>query len=140
MSRINSSQKAFQLLRHLGRLEVEEFWVLALHSNKAVIGQERVFRGTVDACPVYPRDVFRAACRWNASSLIVAHNHPSGELEPSTMDLLVTRQLEAASEILGIELTDHLLIAGEHYFSFADHGYLAKAPAEVTHGEVSDVS
>jgi DNA repair protein RadC len=124
MTPINTSRKAFHLLRHLGRLEVEEFWIVALHANKKLIGRECVFRGTVDACPVYPRDVFRAACRWNASSLVVSHNHPSGDPAPSTADIEITRNLIEAGELLGIKVVDHLIIAGKKYWSFADAGLL----------------
>ncbi|MGE0764790.1 MAG: RadC family protein [Bdellovibrionales bacterium] len=120
---IVTSHQAFRQLQHLGRLEVEEFWVLALHANKRLIGMERIFRGTVDACPVFPRDVFRAACRWNASSLIIAHNHPSGDARPSAEDLAITQHLCAGGRLLGIPLVDHLVIAGAEFWSFADHGF-----------------
>jgi DNA repair protein RadC len=124
MIMIDSSRKAFHQLRHLGLLEVEEFWILALHANKYLIGRECVFRGTVDACPVYPRDVFRAACRWNASSLVLAHNHPSGDPAPSATDLNVTKRLVDAGRILGIGVDDHLIVAGKRYVSFADAGMM----------------
>lgn len=123
MDAITSSQIAYSRLSHLGLLEVEEFWILALHGNKRLIGRECVFRGTVDACPVYTRDVFRAACRWNAAGLIIAHNHPSGEALPSQADIEITRQLVVAGKILGIQLVDHLVIAGGRFWSFADHGF-----------------
>lgn len=120
---ITSSQLAYTQLAHLGALEVEEFWILALHTNKQMIQRECVFRGTVDACPVYPRDVFRAACRLNAANLIIAHNHPSGDVQPSREDLVITKKLTAAGQLLGIPLVDHLVIAGKQFWSFADHGY-----------------
>lgn len=122
MQIINTSRKAFLQLRGMGLLEVEEFWILALHSNKRLIGKECVFRGTVDACPVYPRDVFRSACRWNASSIIVAHNHPSNDHRPSDDDISLTMRLHQIGVILGIELLDHLIITKKHYWSFADRG------------------
>lgn len=120
---ITTSAQAFHLLRHLGRLEVEEFWILALHSNKRLIGMERVFRGTVDACPIHPRDVFRTACRLNAACIIIAHNHPSGDPTPSASDLLTTRELKMAGQVLQIQLLDHLVVAGSRYWSFADQGF-----------------
>lgn len=121
---ITTSRQAFNALRHLSPLEVEEFWVITLHANKKVIRQERVFRGTVDACPVFPRDVFRSAIRQNASSIIVAHNHPSGDCQPSRTDHVVTEHLYRAGELLGIPLDDHLIIGDRRYWSFADAGQL----------------
>lgn len=123
---ITSSRRAFEELAHLAKLEVEEFWVLLLHSNKALMGKECVFRGTVDACPIFPRDVFRSACRFNATSIIVAHNHPSGDRYPSPSDLKVTKRLISGGKLLGIPLLDHLIIAGADYWSFADHGRLSE--------------
>jgi DNA repair protein RadC len=123
---ISTSLAAFRYLKPIGLCEVEEFWVMALHSNKRVIQTERVFRGTVDACPIFPRDVFRIAVRLNASSIIVAHNHPSGDVEPSEQDIAITRRLLKASEVLAIPVIDHLIIAGEIYKSFADSGLLGR--------------
>lgn len=123
MLSITTSRHAYQHLLHLGRLEVEEFWILALHANKRLITSECVFRGTVDACPVYPRDVFRAACRTNAANLIIAHNHPSGDTNPSREDILITKKLVEAGRLLGIPLVDHLVIAKKNFWSFADHGF-----------------
>ncbi len=124
MQIINSSRKAYLTLQNLGQLEVEEFWILALHSNKRLMGKECVFRGTVDACPVFPRDVFRSACRWNASSIIIAHNHPSGDHQPSNDDIDLTLRLIKVGNILGIALVDHLIITKKRYWSFADRGLI----------------
>ncbi len=133
MKMITRSRHAFRLLQHLGQFEVEEFWLMALHPNKRVIGIESIFRGTVDACPVFPRDVFRAAIRLNSSSILVAHNHPSGDPAPSPMDKMVTSQLILGGELLGIPIDDHLIIAGRKYFSFLDSGELSVIRKERHH-------
>lgn len=121
---VNSASVALSHLRHLRHSEVEEFWVLALHSNRSVIAKECVFRGTVDACPVYPRDVFRLACRLNAASILVAHNHPSGDNRPSSSDLQVTETLLQAAQILQIPIVDHLIVTNKKYFSFLESGLI----------------
>lgn len=125
MAAITSSRIAFEQLSHLGHLEVEEFWVLLLHANKTLIGRECVFRGTVDSCPIFPRDIFRSACRTNAASIIVAHNHPSGDRFPSPSDLHATKRLVEAGRLLGIPVNDHLIIVFKDFWSFADHGKLS---------------
>ncbi len=120
---IRTSQCAFEAFHQLSRSEVEEFWVLALFSNKRLIGRERVFRGTVDSCAVYQRDIFRLACRLNASAIIIGHNHPSGDPTPSDSDIYVTKQTLTNAMNLGIELCDHLIVTERSFWSFADHGF-----------------
>lgn len=119
-----NSQVSAQYLQRVMLTDVEEFWVLALNSQKRGIGISRVFKGTVDSCFFHPRDVFRFACNYNASSIIVAHNHPSQNSKPSLQDIEITKKLMAASELLQIPLEDHLIITEKDYFSFADYGFL----------------
>ncbi|MGE0528239.1 MAG: JAB domain-containing protein, partial [Bdellovibrionales bacterium] len=96
----------------------------ALNSNKDVIEASCIFRGTVDCCPVHPREIFRFAYIHNASSIVLGHNHPSGTAEPSVEDHTTTKQLLNAAEILQIPIVDHLIVAGERYFSFSMKGLL----------------
>src|SRR6185312_5767265 len=83
-----------------------------------------LFRGTVDGCFFHPRDVFRYAIVHNASALIVAHNHPSGSPRPSPEDIEITRQLEAAGELLQVPIVDHVIITRRGYFSFLEAGMM----------------
>ena len=117
---IVSSQKAYQVLREQMNADVEEFWVISLSSNKSVIAVKCLFRGTVDACLVHPRDVFRFACLTNASSLIIAHNHPTQDLTPSEADLRMTKKLVAVSRMMQIPIIDHLITGSSSYKSFVD--------------------
>ena len=114
---------AYEAIECLIRQDVEEFWALALGPTKNLLRSEMLFRGTVDTCLVHPRDVFRFACLNNASSIIVAHNHPSGELEPSEQDLLITRKLIRASKLFEIPVIDHLIITRGSFASFAMKGW-----------------
>jgi DNA repair protein RadC len=121
---ITSSEKAFRFLKPFLDNDVEEFWAVALTSTKKVIQFEMVARGTVDSCFVHPRDVFRFALKANASSLIVAHNHPSGDCRPSQQDMTLTHRLLQAGDLLQIPVLDHLVLAGDDYWSIGDQGQL----------------
>jgi len=117
-----SPGEAHRFLRRLMSQEVEEFWAVALNSRKDPVRAECLFRGSVDVCLFHPRDVFRFGCRNNSAALIVAHNHPSGDAEPSPQDEVVNQQLLAAAIILQIPVVDHLIVAGRSYFSFLQAG------------------
>lgn len=117
---IDSSYQAYLYLRPLFKMNVEEFWALALSSTKEAIATELLFRGTVDTCLFHPRDLIRFVCLANASSVIVAHNHPSGNPRPSQQDLRVTLKLERSCRLIQVPLDDHIVIAKNSYFSFLD--------------------
>ncbi len=119
---LTSPLLAYGYLRRRLNADVEEFWAVALNAEKAPLASACLFRGSVDSCLFHPRDVFRFACRNNAAALIVAHNHPSGNVEPSDHDEAVNQQLLAAALILQIPVTDHLILAGRRYFSFLQTG------------------
>ena len=104
--------------------------VLALHfdTKHTLIGVHLVSVGTLDASLVHPRDVFKAACLSNASGLILAHNHPSGDPTPSAEDRALSKRLRQAGELLGVELLDFLIVTdpaeGLRYHSFTESGLL----------------
>ena len=108
----------------LAHLPHEEFHVLLLDSQNAPICQRQVTRGILDASLIHPREVFRDAIVLRAASLILVHNHPSGNPEPSSEDFQVTRQLGAAGDQLGIPVLDHIIVAGETFASLAGRGCL----------------
>ncbi len=112
-------------------LEVEKFWALCLNRKNRLIREVEVTSGTASSSLVHPREVFKEAIRLGASGLIVAHNHPSGDPAPSAADIKVTRTLREASQIMGIDLFDHVVIGhdtvdprGLGYYSFKDAGVL----------------
>ncbi|MFB0565238.1 MAG: JAB domain-containing protein, partial [Candidatus Aminicenantaceae bacterium] len=90
-------------------------------TKNQVIEEKTVFEGTVDSSVVYPREIVKEALKLNASSLIFAHNHPSGDPEPSSSDREVTKDLVFAANIMQINVLDHVIIGNNCYFSFADH-------------------
>jgi len=120
---IITAAHAYTCLKNFVREDVEELWALALGPKKNLYRSRMIFRGTVDACLVHPRDIFRFACMENASSLIIAHNHPSDDLQPSEQDILFTRQLVRAGRMIEIPIVDHLILTRSGYSSFAMEGW-----------------
>ncbi|MFZ5493692.1 MAG: RadC family protein [Pseudomonadota bacterium] len=102
----------------------EVFGCLFLDNRHRVLAFEELFRGTVNAANVYPREVVRAALRHNAAALILAHNHPSGVAEPSDADVSLTRRLKTALELVDVRVLDHIVIGDGHTTSLAERGQL----------------
>jgi DNA repair protein RadC len=104
--------------------EKEHFWIIILNTRNRIKFVELVSLGTLHATLVHPREVFRRAIRAGASSLILAHNHPSGDCSPSDDDTTLTRRLTEAGRIIGIEVIDHIIIGGNTTLSFKEKGLL----------------
>lgn len=120
-----SSQEVYEYLLHSMRdLKKEQFKVIFLDVKNKVIEEKTLFEGTVDASAVYPREVIKDALRYGASSLIFAHNHPSGDPEPSVCDREITRDLVFAARVVQLRVLDHLIIGDNRYYSFADQGLI----------------
>ncbi|MDB2577211.1 DNA repair protein RadC [Planctomycetota bacterium] len=120
---VRRPEDAFRMLApELRGLEVESFRVLIFDVRRKVIANEEVSRGTLDAALVHPREVFRPALRLGGAALLLAHNHPSGNPEPSPEDWAVTRRLLRAGRLLGVPVTDHLIIAGGRWVSMRHQG------------------
>ncbi len=117
-----------QVYRHfharLAALKQERFYVLLLDSKGRLMREIRVSEGTLTASLVHPREVFRFALREAASSLILAHNHPSGDPSPSAEDEALTRRLRTAGELLGVKVLDHVVIGRGRWLSFVETGRL----------------
>ncbi|MEM1022576.1 MAG: JAB domain-containing protein [Myxococcota bacterium] len=116
--RVDGPEAAIRVLgRARARQPVESFWVLSLDARSRVLGLSEVGRGTVSACLVHPREVFRPAIARGATHVVVLHNHPSGRPEPSPEDLALTKRLVEAGHLLGIPLVDHLVVGREGHCS-----------------------
>jgi DNA repair protein RadC len=111
----------YKLLRKYGFKQKEYFIVVLLNGAHHVIKEVVVSIGIANRTIVHPREVFHEAVLHCATDIIVAHNHPSGSLEPSVEDRAITDRLNKASEIMGITLLDHLIIGRNSYFSFVEH-------------------
>ena len=119
-----SSDVAGHYLPLMRDLRKEVFKVLLLNRANRFIRGVSISEGTLEASIVHPRDVFREALLEPAAGIILIHNHPSGNPSPSDEDLRITKQLVEAGRLLGIRVYDHIILAGENYVSFADHGLL----------------
>ncbi|MBQ0933482.1 DNA repair protein RadC [Ideonella sp. 4Y16] len=106
----------------LGALEHEVFCVLFLDAQHRIIALKQMFRGTVSQTSVYPREVVKEALSVNAAAVILAHNHPSGSVEPSRADEFLTQTLKTALALVDVRVLDHLVVAGADVCSFAEHG------------------
>ena len=98
--------------------------VMYLNGNNCFITSEILFQGTLTSSAVFPREIIRKAFKYNAAALVMAHNHPSGNLKPSTDDIEVTKRVKLACETVDISLHDHLILAGKNYFSLSEHGLI----------------
>ncbi len=115
---------ANMVVPQLRDLQHEEFWVMLLNTANRVMRSVKVTSGTLTSSLVDPRECFHLAVKEKAASVIVVHNHPSGNGEPSQEDIAITRQLVDAGRVLGIPVHDHIIVAGGSYTSFAERGLL----------------
>jgi len=122
---VKSSETVYKLFHPLmGDLEHEEFWLLMLNRANRVLGKYKVSQGGLSGTVIDTRIILKKALDILASSIIVCHNHPSGNKQPSDADLKITEKLKKAAEMLEIKLLDHVIIADKSYFSFADEGLI----------------
>lgn len=122
---INSSKIAYELLRgKLGDLNQEEFHIILLNRANKLITIEKTSEGGISQTVVDQRVIFRRALNVNASAIILAHNHPSGNLNPSQADIEITKKIEKSGNLIGIELLDHIIVSATAYYSFKDEGIL----------------
>ncbi|MDO9490957.1 DNA repair protein RadC [Acetobacterium sp.] len=106
-----------------GRLN-EAFYVICLNSQNQVNQATLLHEGTINEAPVYPRLIVETALRHQAASIILAHNHPGGSRQPSPADVAVTKKIKAATEAIAITVVDHIIVAGDGYYSFAENRML----------------
>ncbi|MGP5440852.1 RadC family protein [Pseudomonas helleri] len=131
MSRLSKGRALTEpklVLSHLQTLlqyhEYEVFALLLLDTKHRVIGFRELFRGTLDGASVYPREVVKIALEHNAAAVILVHNHPSGDPEPSQADRTLTTTLKNALNLVGTRILDHVVVGNEGCVSLAERGYL----------------
>lgn len=123
---INNDHDAAPIIRGtIGDLSVESFVVLTLNARQAMIDAVVVAVGSVSCVRVLPREVFRAAVRGTASTIVLGHNHPAGDPSPSAADVDLTNRMVDAGGILCIPVVDHIIVTATSHFSMASAGYLA---------------
>ena len=118
------SDVANVLRSKIGRSKQENFLAIYVDGANNVIETRIIFKGTLNSCVVHPREVFAPAFELRAAAVIIGHNHPSGNTEPSFEDISMTKKLSEAGNILGIEILDHVIFTKKGYYSFKSNGNL----------------
>ena len=127
MEKVCGSRDTYEVLQRIWSNKIdhiEEFMVLCLNRANRVLGWAKVSQGGLSGTVADPKVIFQVAIKSNACSIILAHNHPSGNLQPSEADIHLTRKLKEAGVLLDLPVLDHLIISSEGYYSFADGGLL----------------
>ena len=120
-----SSLSAFNIIKgDLEDLSHEEFWVILLNRSSSMIKKKRVSEGGVSGTVADPKIIFKFALDELVSGLILVHNHPSRNLKPSDSDIALTKKMKEAGKLLEVAVLDHIIVAGQQYFSFADEGLI----------------
>jgi len=120
---VNSSKDLYHYIRpELEDLPHEEFWVILLNHQHKIIGKQLIGRGGVSQTTADIKLIFKIALEKLASAIILCHNHPSGNMKPSKSDIVLTEKVKSASEVLTINLLDHIIVGDSTYYSFADNG------------------
>jgi DNA repair protein RadC len=123
--KITTSKDAVDIFQPmLGDNFHEEFWILFLNRANLVIGKQQVSAGGMSGTVVDPKIIFKAALENKAVSVILCHNHPSGNVKPSEADIKLTKNLVAAGKVLEITVLDHVIVSQNGFYSFADEGML----------------
>ena len=111
-------------LPEMSVLEKEHFKGVYLDTRKRIIKQENIFIGSLNESVVHPREIFKIALDENAATIIILHNHPSGDPNPSSYDIEMTKELVKAGDLLGIQILDHIIIGGKKYVSLREKGLI----------------
>lgn len=123
--KITGSGDAFELIQpDLSDLAHEEFWVIVLNRANHIIRKTQVSKGGISGTVADPKIIFKQALEVSGSSIILIHNHPSGNLKPSQADINLTKKMKSAGDFLEIPVLDHIIVSDNTYFSFADDGLI----------------
>lgn len=122
---IKNSKDVYELYQSvMCDLSKEEFWVLLLNNNSRIIGNIKINSGGVDNVYIDVRDVLREALLQRATRIVIVHNHPSGNTQPSKADIEITKKIAQSADIMNIKLLDHIIVCEDKYYSFADEGVI----------------
>lgn len=121
---IRSPQDVYARVASLQNLAVEQFWAVYLNTKNGVLAERAIFQGTVNATVVAPREIFHRAIRLMAASVILVHNHPSGDPTPSSEDITITKKMVEAGKVVDIAVLDHVIIGKGQFLSLKEKGIL----------------
>ncbi len=123
--KVTSSREAVELMQPLlGELSHEEFWIIFLNRANCILGKQQISMGGMSGTVADPRVIFKAALDQKAVSIILCHNHPSGNNQPSAADIQLTKNISEAGRVLEITVLDHIIVTQHGFYSFADEGNL----------------
>ena len=117
IKKISTAKDVFDYFASIRELKQEHFYCIHLNSKNEIISSKLIAIGTLNSVIIHPREVFKEAIKESAQSIILVHNHPSGDVTPSLQDKEITAKLEKASELVGIDLVDHVIVSKEKWFS-----------------------
>ena len=122
---IKTLMDIYEAIKKYGKNEQELFLVITLNADPGITAIHIASLGSSNTIVIQPREIFRHAIRDNATAIVIAHNHPSGELTPSPEDLEMTEKIIEAGKILGIKVKDHIILTKQHYYSFRQAGKIS---------------
>ena len=118
---IRCPNDCYSVLRRYSRMKQEHFGIILLNSQREIIQTKCLFVGSDNICHVHKKMIFWLACKKSASAIVLFHNHPSGNPDPSDYDINLTNEIVKGGELLGIQILDHLIVSKNGYYSFVDH-------------------
>lgn len=125
-TKIRSSTHAGKIgIKEIGNCASETVLMLALDTKLGINAMHKVFTGTLNSSVAHPREIFRTAILNNAAQIIIYHNHPSGNLDPSDADLSFTERMVEIGELLGIRVVDHIIVSNDNYYSLKEHEHMS---------------
>ncbi|MCD6112506.1 MAG: DNA repair protein RadC [Bacteroidales bacterium] len=123
--KILCSKDIFEIMQSvLSDVNYEQFWILLLNNSNKILKKENISMGGLTSTIVDPKKIYKKALENNAASIILCHNHPSGNVKPSEADIKLTKKLREAGKLMDLPILDHIIVGIENYFSFADEGIL----------------
>lgn len=134
---VKSSSDVVPFVQNYAVSKKEHFLLVTLSGSHEIIQIHVVSMGTLNRTLIHPREIYGTAIREDAAAIIVCHNHPSGNCEPSEEDIAVTHNLEKVGEIMGIELLDHIIVCRDSYFSFVDNKLLMRSMKDIKPGRAA---
>ncbi len=128
---VSNAHEGFNIMKpfYAGQDDIEKMYCIFMDAKNKIIKIEKLFSGTISSAAVYPREIVKKVLELKATAIIISHNHPSGDITPSSSDFMITAQIHAALASINVALHDHLIIAKDFY-SFAEHGFLEKTKQE----------
>ena len=118
------SETVLHLRSQFKERDREQFIIIFLNGRNQIIITETIFTGTLTSSAIYPREIVKSILKHEAAAVILAHNHPSGNKNPSKDDLVITKKIQEICNLIDVRVHDHIIITAEKYYSFADHGLI----------------